>query len=466
MEQRSIREVAAWAGGLYRGPDLPVTGVSIDSRKTRPGDLFIPLRGANQDGHEFLGEAYASGAAAALVDRPALAQSHEAMGRAVVRVPDACRALADIAAAYRRSLDIKVVGITGSNGKTTTKEMLKLVLGPRAVASPRSFNNEIGVPLTLLSATRQHSVCIVEIGTNAPGEVAALTRLARPDIGVVLNVGESHLAGLGDVEGVAEEKFALIDQLGAQGCAVLNWDDERTRAMIPRTDGYVISFGTWPAADVFAGEIKTRGKSLSFRLFNRKRVAMRLLGVHNVHNALAATAVALWLREDPGRVCSRLQGYEAAPMRMAVEDVGQIRLINDAYNANPRSVAAAIAEVAYRGGARRIAVLGDMLELGAHATRLHAEVGEQVAQSRIDVLWAIGPLSEATAHAARRAGCRQVFWSPDVVRAMEDPPFLPRSRDVVLFKASRGVRLERVFDSIKEQISRRRRRRTRSAAKN
>ena len=192
MEQYSIREVAAWTGGLYEGPDLPIAGVSIDSRKIEPGQLFIPLRGAHCDAHEFLGEAFASGAAAALVDRPAAAAAHIDLGHRIIRVKDTGEALAALAAGYRRSLDITVVGITGSNGKTTTKEMLRLLLGSRAAASPRSFNNAIGVPLTLLRADRSHSVCIVEMGTNAPGEIAALAEIAKPDVGVVLNVGESR----------------------------------------------------------------------------------------------------------------------------------------------------------------------------------------------------------------------------------------------------------------------------------
>ena len=282
MEQYSIREVAAWAGGLYEGPDLPIAGASIDSRKIGPGELFIPLRGAHHDAHEFLGEAFASGAAAALVDRPALAAEHADLGHRVITVKDTSEALQAIAAGYRRSLDLTVVGITGSNGKTTTKEMLKLLLGSRAVASPRSFNNAIGVPLTLLRAQKAHSICVVEMGTNAPGEIADLAAIAKPDVGVVLNVGESHLQGLGDLEGVSREKFALVEALSPDGCAVLNWDDPHTRAMIDRAPGYALSFGTWPEADVYGGDVRTRGRSFELqalraqaRLARRARRAQR-----------------------------------------------------------------------------------------------------------------------------------------------------------------------------------------------
>jgi len=456
MEQVSVHQVATWTDGQYEGPELPVRGVSIDSRKTVPGDLFVALRG-RVDGHDYLGEAFASGASAALVDSADAAHAHRAMGRAVVLVPDARKGLGDLAAGYRRSLDLTVVGITGSCGKTTTKEMLALLLGSKAVASPHSFNNDLGVPLTLLSATRNHSVCICEIGTNGPGEIAALARIAQPQIGVVLNVGRSHLERLGDMDGVAREKFALVEALPSDGCGIINWDDERTRAMIDRAPCPVLSFGTWPNADVFADDIRTSGYSLAFRFLHRKRVVMRLIGVHNVHNALAAATAALRLGEHPWDICERLKAYRPAPGRMAVEEIGRIRLINDAYNANPRSMAAALHEMSYRGGGRRIAVLGDMLELGEDAATLHADIGRRAARARIDVLWAIGPLAEAIARAARDAGLRNVHWSPSVADAVETPPVKVKSRDVVLFKASRAMALERVYDAVKGGIERRRR---------
>jgi UDP-N-acetylmuramoyl-tripeptide--D-alanyl-D-alanine ligase len=328
--------------------------------------------------------------------------------------------------------------------------------------SPKSFNNDLGVPLTLLGARRSQPVCVVEMGTNAPGEIAALAAIARPDVGVVLNIGASHLDGLKTVDGVAREKFALVEALGARGCAILNWDDPRTRAMVPRAPGPALTFGTWPQADVFAADVRTQGYSIAFRFLGRLRVSMRLIGVHNVHNAMAASAVALWLGHDPVAIGERLASYRPAPMRMSVESVGRVRLINDAYNANPRSMAAALSEMSYRAGGRRIAVLGDMHELGSDAAVFHEEIGERVARSRIDVLWAIGPLSEATARAARRAGVRHVHWSRDVGEAMARPPLKVRSRDVVLFKASRAMRLERVYDAVKSDLEDRRRPRGRA----
>jgi UDP-N-acetylmuramoyl-tripeptide--D-alanyl-D-alanine ligase len=457
MEQLSIRQVAAWTEGIYEGPDLRVSGVAIDSRSAGRGDLFLPLRGAMQDGHEYIGEAFASGASAALVDRPEVARALAGLGRAIVLVPNVRLALAKLASRYRDHLDIKVVGVTGSNGKTTTKEMLRVVLGSRAAVSPRSYNNDIGVPLTLLSATRHHRYCVVEMGSNGPGEIAALARIARPDVGIVLNVSESHLQGLGDLDGVANEKEALIRSLPATGCAILNWDDLRVREMMGAVDCCALTFGTWEEADVFASDIRTPGTGLSFRAFDKQRVRLKTYGLHNVHNALAAATAAMWLGEHACEVFERLESFRPAPMRMQVEDIGRIRLINDAYNANPTSTKAAIQEVSVRAGGRRIAVLGDMLELGETSDALHARIGRAVANANIDQLWAIGPKSETTARVARDAGMKIVHWSPDVPTAMAEFPIRARSGDVILFKASRGVRLERVYEDMKAQIIARRR---------
>jgi len=457
MEQLSIRQVAAWTGGAYDGPDLRVSGIAIDSRNAGRGDLFLPLRGVLHDGHEFLGEAFASGANAALVDRPDIARAHQGIGNPVVLVPDVRRALADLAMHYRRSLDLKVIGVTGSNGKTTTKEMLRAILGARAAVSPRSYNNDIGVPLTLLTASRHHRFCVVEMGSNAPGEIASLARIAQPDVGIVLNVAESHLQGLGDLEGVAEEKAALIRALAPEGCAVLNWDDERVRAMMRFAPSYALTFGTWSEADVFASDIRTRGAGLSFRALGKKLVRLATYGVHNVHNALAAASAAMWMGEHACGVFERLESFRPVAMRMAVEDIGRIRLINDAYNANPRSVEAAVLEMGVRSGTRRVAVLGDMLELGDKSGELHARIGRTVAGSSVDTLWCIGPLSEETARAARNAGQRDVHWSPDVPTALADMPVATRQGDAILFKASRGVRIERVYDAVKAQAEARRR---------
>lgn len=452
MEPLSIRQIRDWTNGRYEGPDFPVAGVSVDSRSAARGELFFALRGERHDGHDYLGEAFASGAAAAVVERRDLYDEHRRLGRHLLLVPDARAALGDVARGYRASLGLVVVGITGTNGKTTTKEMLGVILGAGTAISPKSFNNDVGVPLTLLNASRHDRVCVVEMGTNAPGEIAALAGIARPDLGVVQNVGEGHLEGLGDLEGVAREKGALVEALGPKGCAILNHDDPRTRAMARRSKGYVLTFGSTPQADVFGGGIRATSRGVSFLFLNRRRVRMQLLGAHNVSNALAAASVALWLGRDPNDVCDRLERYRGVPMRLALETVGQVRLIQDCYNANPRSVEAAIAELVRTASGRRILVLGDMLELGRRSGEYHEAVGRRAARAGVEILWAIGPQAEAAARAAREAGLPEVHWSPDAASAAGVLPFAPRSRDRILFKASRGMRLEAVYDAVRETV--------------
>jgi len=465
MEQRSIRQLAEWAGGSYEGPDLPVAGISIDTRTIARGEMFVAVRGA-RDGHAFVGEAFVTGAAAALVEREDVAAEQRQMGRPVIRVDDARRALARIARRHRDALGLTVVGVTGSVGKTTTKEMLRLVLGAGTVVSPASFNNDLGVPLTLLRAGRHDRVCVVEIGTSAPGEIAALAEIARPDIGVVLNVAEAHLEKLGDLDGVAREKFALVVSLGPEGCAVLNHDDPRTREMMRRAPGFVLGFGTTPEADVYGDPIHVGRGVVSFQLFRKTRVRLHAFGRHLVSNALAAAAVGLWLGRHPCEIAQRLAAFRPAPMRMAVERCGGARLVLDAYNANPRSTVAALRELAQLPGAsRRIAVLGDMLELGRHAADCHERIGRFAAGLGLDALWAVGPLSEVTARAARAGGMREVHWAPDVESAAARIPFRPRARDAILFKASRAMRLERLFQEVKAALLERARAREEARAR-
>ena len=283
----------------------------------------------------------------------------------VIRVKDTTKALGDLARWYRSRFDIPVIGITGSCGKTTVKEMLRVVLGEDVVASPASYNNDIGVPLTLLQMDRSTRACVVEIGTNAPGEVEYLTGIARPTVGVLTNVEAAHLEGLGTVRGVMEEKAALLRGLPADGVAIVNADNYYCREVMEDVDCHLVTFGTWEDADVYGVEPFATGNGVGFYLYDRMRFEIPALGAHNVANALAAVATGLWLNLSPDAVCNALGRYEAPPMRMSREVVGDVVLVNDAYNANPRSMEAAIRELASRPSeGRRIAVLGDMLELG------------------------------------------------------------------------------------------------------
>lgn len=455
MEPIRFSDVVRATGGQPAGPvdgDPWIPAITTDSRAVTPGSLFVPIRGKRHDAHEFVEKAFLAGAGFSLAAQDA---EFARMPANVIRVKDTTRALGDIARWYRSRFEIPVIGITGSCGKTTVKEMVRLVLGEHVVASPASYNNEIGVPLTLLQMNDQTRACVVEIGTNAPGEVAYLTGIARPTVGVLTNVEAAHLEGLGSVRGVMEEKAALLRGLPADGAAIVNADNYYCREVMEGVDCHLVTFGTWEDADVYGVEPFATTDGIGFYLYDRMRVELPALGAHNVANALAAVAVGLWLDRDPVQVRDALAHYQPPPMRMSRQQVGDVLLVNDAYNANPRSMEAAIRELASRPSAgRRVAVLGEMLELGEESRVHHESLGRKVANAKIDVLWAIGDNAEAMAREARRLGlpADAVAWHATTEEALQSPPFTPEPGDTWLFKASRGLALERLLDRVTEMV--------------
>ena len=456
MEPIRLSDVIRATGGE---PTSPVVGnpvieaVTTDSREVPARSLFVPIRGHKFDGHVFMEQASVNGASFTLVAEDTDASRLPPNG---IVVKDTVRALGDLARWHRSRFDVPVIGITGSCGKTTTKEMTKLVLGDDVVASHASYNNEIGVPLTLLRMDRSTRAAIVEIGTNAPGEIAHLSGIARPTVGILTNVEEAHLEGLGTVRGVMREKATLLQSLPARGAAIVNADNYYCREIMQdliaeRTE--VISFGTWEDADVYGFEPRPTDLGFEFFLFGKMGIEVPALGMHNVSNALAAIATGLWLGRDPLSIRDALRRYQAPSMRMSREVVGPVMLINDAYNANPRSMDAAIRELALRGQhGRRVAVLGEMLELGAQSEAFHRALGKKVANEEIDRLWAIGPTAGAMAEAAVRMGmpAAHVCWHETMEDAATDPAFEPQAGDTWLFKASRGMALERLAAHVRE----------------
>ncbi len=457
MEPIRLSDVLRATGGDLLGPvegNPWIPAVTTDSKDVAPGALFVPIRGKRFDGHVFVEQAFLGGAAFSLVSRDTdLAR----MPRNVIVVPDTKRALGDLARWQRSRFDVPVIGVTGSCGKTTVKEMLRQILGDGVVVSHASFNNDIGVPLTLLRMDRTTRAAVVEIGTNAPGEIAALTSIARPTVGVLTTIEEAHLEGLGTVRGVMREKSALLHGLTEGGAAIVNADNLYCREILESLDhGTAITYGTWEDATVFGVDAQPTDEGFSFWLFGKMPVEVPALGMHNVGNALAAISVALWLGLRPDAIVEALRGYRAPPMRMAREVVGDVTLINDAYNANPASMDAAIRELGLRRcTGRRIAVIGDMLELGDNAERLHRQLGRKVANESVDRLWAIGPHAEQVAEEAIGRGlpAECVAFHGDVVEAMESPAFRPLPGDVWLFKGSRGMALERLADHVRGEAA-------------
>jgi UDP-N-acetylmuramoyl-tripeptide--D-alanyl-D-alanine ligase len=457
MEPIRFSDLIRATGGEPAGPvsgDPVLTAVTTDSRNVPRGSLFVPIRGKRYDGHMFVEEAILGGAAFSLVARNA---DFPRLPPNAIVVRDTVRALGDLARWHRSRFDVPVVGITGSCGKTTVKEMARLALGDNVVASEASFNNAIGVPLTLLRMDRSTRACLVEIGTNTPGEVAALTAIARPTVGVLTNVEEAHLEGLGTVRGVMREKASLLHGLPARGAAIVNADNYWCREIMEGLRGpHVISFGTWEDADVFGIDPQPTDDGLAFWLYGRLPFEVPALGMHNVSNALAAVALGLWLGRDPMAVRDALARFESPAMRMSRQRVGSVTLINDAYNANPGSMDAAIRELSLRRcRGRRVAVLGQMLELGGESERCHRSLGRKVANEGVDRLWAVGPDAAFVVEEALRLGMRaeHVCWHETVDSALADPAFDPAPGDVWMFKASRGMALERLAQEVRERAA-------------
>ena len=382
-------------GTEVSGADVEVTGVAIDTRKLQPGDLFVAFKGEHVDGHDYLAQAAARGASAALVSRKIDSRLPQ------VLVDDVELALGDLASAVRAQRNARVIGITGSNGKTTVKTLTASILSlhGRTHVNTGSFNNEIGLPLTLLAMPADTEYAVLEMGAGKPGDISYLAAIARPDIGLVNIIAPAHLERMGSVEGVAETKGALYQALPADGVAIINADDAFARFF----DGLagtrrVLSFGLDHKADVSADIIEQRVDGSRFVLstpVGKAEVALPLSGRHNVANALASAAIALALDVPLAMIVAGLEQASAVEGRLKREVMaGGWTLIDDSYNANPSSMTAAIDTLALASGERWL-VLGDMAELGADARSLHAAVGAHAQQRGIEQVFAVGPLSVA-----------------------------------------------------------------------
>lgn len=466
----ALSEAAGVVGGEMRGQAGMLTGVSIDSRTVRPGDLFVALRGEMLDGHDFVADAFAHGAGAALVARPVEAGGGAGAGAQVV-VEDPVAALTALAAHVRDTVDPFVVGVTGSVGKTTTKDLIAAVLRRRfrTVASLRSFNNDLGVPLTLLAADPGTEVVVCEMGARGPGHIAALCRYVRPHVGVVTNVGVTHYSEFGSREAIAAEKGQLVRALPDTGAAVLNADDPVVAAMAELSAGQVVTYGVSKGALVGAEQVqwdRLGRPELHLRAGDERAWAsLRVSGRHQVPNALAAAAAGIALGV-PLEQCARgLAEAAVSPWRMEVHEgvrfgTGEIVVVNDAYNASPASMASALETCADMapagsGGGRLIAVLGMMAELGDLAPAEHERVGALAAALAAGIV-VVGERAAGIAQGARAAGLDAV----QLVDGVGDvPAALDRTGlqdgDVVLVKASRVAGLEAVAEMlVRERVGR------------
>jgi UDP-N-acetylmuramoyl-tripeptide--D-alanyl-D-alanine ligase len=456
MKPLSIRQIRQVVGGKALSPipaDAPmVQAVCTDTRRMERGSLFIALRGENHNAHEFLPQAAAGGAVAALVETP---PDQSLPNVLLVEVPDTKVAMGKLANYCRKDMRAKVVAVAGSNGKTSTKHLIDAALCGklRGSVSPKSWNNDIGVPLTIFPADPQQDYLVLEVGTNHHGEIRVLSDMAAPDIAVITNCGADHLEFLDDLMGVRRENATIISGLNPKGLLVVNGDDPDLLAAVKDYPGQKITFGFKDTNDLFATDIRCDDTGTRFSLNNsRREVFVPMLGAHSACNTLAAIAVARKLGVAEDLIISSLAVARGPEMRLEWEPAGNIRLLNDAYNANPNSMKAALDTVAVLPtNSRRIVVLGDMKELGQSSERYHREIGQFVAAAKaFDHLVCVGPQAALIADSAVASG----FSAENVSRYDESRsaslavPSLLRDGDLVLLKGSRSVHLEHVAKAL------------------
>jgi UDP-N-acetylmuramoyl-tripeptide--D-alanyl-D-alanine ligase len=450
----TVGDIVRATQGALVGGDLgvPVAGVSIDTRTLAVGEVFFAIVGHDRDGHAFLDDAAARGAACLVVS----SLPDDLRGSTpVVLVEDTTRALGFLAAYHRARFSLPVAAVTGSNGKTTTKEMMASVLGALGpVLKPESsFNNQWGLPLTLFRLGPEHRAAALELGANQPGEIAALARICRPTVGIVTVVASAHTEFFGSLDGVQAEKSALVHAIPPEGAVVLNADDVRVLAMREQAAARVLTYGTSAAADIRAvGPAVETAEGVRFALAmggQERAVRLAFAGRHNVVNALAAAGAGRALGLGLDQIAAGLEAARPAKGRCVWRRSGGITILDDTYNANPSSLAAALDTLAAgAGSARRVVVLGDMLELGAGAEAAHREAGRAIAAAGVAELIGVGRHARTAVEAARASGLAESHHTA----TFEDTVVLLLKRlvpgDALLVKGSRGMRMEQVVDAL------------------
>ena len=451
-------------GRMKRGEsESGYIGISTDSRFIRPGQVFWALKGERFDGHDFLEEAVRKGASGLVVQKGTPFSGIRA-GASIIEVDDTLQALGDLAAKYRRLYDIPLVAVTGSNGKTTTKEMIASILSTkkRVLKNKGNFNNLIGLPLSLLNLSVKHDVGVVELGMNRRGEIARLTKISDPTVGVVTNIGPVHLEHLKTLAAVAEAKGELFQEMSSEATAIINKDDPQIDKLSQKFSGKKITIGIAHPGEVSARSIKLIGeKGIKFDLMilgETIPIYLPMIGEHNVMNVLAAAAAVVAVGEKPDIIPGALEQFANFPLRQEIVKLSNdITVINDAYNANPISMKLALDTfLDLKGSARGVAVLGDMLELGSEAVARHHKLGEQIAQSDIDCLFLMGNYATEVRVGAIAGG----FPSESIVigrghQELADllKTFLKKG-DWMLVKGSRGMEMEKVVKNLSRKNAR------------
>ena len=427
--------------------DALVRGISIDSRTIRTGDLFIAIKGNRFDGHDFLKEAVRKKAAGVIV-KEGLDKSVKVP---VIVVKDTIRALADIAAYHRKKFNIPVVGVTGSNGKTTTKDMAAWILEKKfkVLKNPGTQNNQIGLPMTLLKLNKNFDIAVLEMGTNHFGEIGYLARVAKPNIGIINNIGPAHLEFLKNLAGVYREKYSLIKNLAFPSIAILNLDDRFLIRNIRDKDKFVIGFGINHNADYRASGIKRTKNGIEFLVNSRCAIKLKSVGVNNIYNALPAISVARLLGMDYNMIAERLEDFEFPAGRLTLIKKDKINFIDDTYNSNPASLGQALDALHnIKTKGRKIFIMGDMLELGRSKENIHRLAGRGIARVA-DVLITVGSLTRLAAVEANKAGLdiNSIFNCDSCEEAKEllFNRIIPKKDDIILVKGSRLMQMEKII---------------------
>ncbi len=430
-------------------------GISIDSRTLKPGELFIAIKGENFDGHNFINNAVKKGATGVIISRKV---NLAGLGQvAVIKVKNTTFSLGDIARFHRLKFNIPVVAITGSNGKTTTKEMLSFTLKKRyrVLNNIGTLNNQIGVPLTLLKLKPSHEIAVLELGTNHFGEIDYLARLCQPNVAIITNIAPAHLEFFDNLDNVFKEKRTLLNGLRGKGVAIINRDDRYLNRLISLKNKFkVISFGIRKKSDFQAAKIKSENEITKFILNAKCKFELKSPAMHNVYNCLAVIACCKYFHLDYNCIQEALKKFRFPPGRLELKNFNKIRVIDDTYNANPLSFKNAIDVLAgFNCRGRKVLVCADMLELGGEAKDLHFSLGGYIAASGIDMLISIGRLGRILSAGARKSGMDKgaIFHFPTTEVAAREVIKFIKPNDIILVKGSRMMKTEKIVESLKNQ---------------
>lgn len=455
MKHMTPRRIAQVCGGVYHGTEetaeREVSSITTDSRQAADGCLFVAVKGERVDGHDFIPSVFEKGALCVIAEH-----EPEAADGAWIQVESSLQAIKDMAEFYRQQLAVRVVGITGSVGKTSTKEVIASVLSEKyhVLKTLGNFNNELGLPLTVFRIREEHQVAVLEMGISDFGEMHRLSKIARPDVCVMTNIGQCHLEFLKDRDGILRAKSEIFDYLAEDGTVILNGDDDKLSTIKEVKGIRPVFFGVESGREIYADEIEPKGlKGIRCRIHAGEEsisVLIPIPGYHMVLNALAAAAVGLTMGLTMEQIRAGIEKLQSLGGRFHIIEKGNMLIIDDCYNANPVSMKASL-DVLKDAEHRKVAILGDMFELGENAAELHASVGCHAAENEIDLLICVGDASRHMAEAAfQTGGCGEVLQVPTLAALLEVLPKLIQEDDTILVKASHGMHFEKVVERLQE----------------